>query len=328
MSIVSEFFKAKVKEQTFTSSGTWVHPRPGVEIYGEAIVIGGGGGGGSGALIVNGNSTTIGNFAQGGGGGGGGQMVIRPFVATANVSVTVGAGGGGGAARSRTSTSQYLTGNNGARGGTSIFGDIRAQGGGEGYGGRHYRDISTNIYHTYHNGGATIRPNGQKILGGGHGGIVSITYSTYTPGISGTSVEEVALSKFYRAEQHRSIGFNTGIGNPLAGLSLYGHSGGNPGSGTDTYDIYIPIENPQTGGSGGGGSAGPRGNGANGGARVRRTNNTSGTAGSGGSASGNTGAGGGGGGAFYCTVTNSTACNSGGGGNGGSGVVIVYWFEL
>ncbi len=90
---------------TFSASGYLV---PSVAIAGTALVVGGGGGGGG----------------AGGGGGGAGAGVASSFAVSAgNYSVQVGVGGAGG-----TNTG------NGADGGTSLFRNITAAGGGQGAG--------------------------------------------------------------------------------------------------------------------------------------------------------------------------------------------------
>lgn len=102
-----------LKQQVFTTSGTWVRPT-GVNFV-EVLLVGGGGGGG----------TAYYNTAAAGGGGG--EVVRRVLAVSGNQLVTIGAGGSGGVAG---------TPSNGGGGGTSSFGSLLscAAGGGGGSG--------------------------------------------------------------------------------------------------------------------------------------------------------------------------------------------------
>jgi hypothetical protein len=104
-----------VKQQKFTSSGTYT-PSAGM-VYGIAELVGGGGGGGSAAGTVN-------MIFGGGGGGGGSYSRLRFDAATigASKAVTIGAKGAGGASGS----------NNGAAGGDTSLGSLCIAKGGAG----------------------------------------------------------------------------------------------------------------------------------------------------------------------------------------------------
>jgi hypothetical protein len=103
----------QLREQLFTSSGTWTAPA-GVT-HAQIVVVGGGGGGGG--------ATTTGSGNDGGNGGAGGVAVGNvTVVAGTAYTVTVGTGGAGGAVNT-----------NGTAGGSSSFGALMsATGGGAG----------------------------------------------------------------------------------------------------------------------------------------------------------------------------------------------------
>ena len=128
------------RQQTFTSSGTFVHP----DGYATPRLVrvqawGGGGGGASGSATLYpwGITATASNFwyACGGGGGNSGYYRDVTFYVSANSTVVVGAGGTGGAAVVQTTAAGGQTaGLNGTRGGASTFGGwLNADGGGFGY---------------------------------------------------------------------------------------------------------------------------------------------------------------------------------------------------
>lgn len=132
----------------FTSSTTYRVPTNAQIIFAEGL--GGGGGGGGGARIGSTSTADVGS----GGGGGGAPCVTVMMVVTpgSSLTVTVGAGGSGGAGRTAAGTG---SGSNGAKGGSSRFGNYyfpggRAGGGGtttaQGAGGAGYIDVVQGYY--------------------------------------------------------------------------------------------------------------------------------------------------------------------------------------
>lgn len=310
---------------TFTSTGTWVHPNPGTPVFGRAILIGGGGGGGSGSLGIG----TDRGPTQGGGGGGAGEVVVAPFVATANLTVTIGAGGSGGAGQSSTSTSNvYLDGNNGSNGGTTIFGTIRAAGGGGGLGGKRERansweNFSGLNYYLLHNGGYGYGESGNYELHGGHGGREFDVPSVAAGDIYMAPLIRLSGDRSYSALGKEDFFLNDYFGS--RGMWQWGYNAG-------TISAFTSGSGQTFTAGGGGGAAGPLGAGGNAGARAYSTSNstTPVAGGAGVSAAANSGAGGGGGGGARRTVTqlSGRTTSSGTGGNGGSGYAIIYTRKL
>ena len=109
----------RLRQQVFTSSGTWTNPMygSGQSIVVHVLAVGAGGGGGGG------------NGGYGGCGGGGGAAVYMPVVIPSSVqtvAVTIGTGGAAGASSAGT----------GGNGGASSFGSyVTANGGSGGVGG-------------------------------------------------------------------------------------------------------------------------------------------------------------------------------------------------
>lgn len=141
---------ADVNYQEFTTSGTWVHPEPGVPYHVFFEIVGGGGGGGSGAATVTANSS---GEAGGGQGGSPGAIHYGRTIEAGNVAVVVGAGGSGGAAV--TSASGTNMGNNGTAGGLSAFGMWSAPGG---KGGESWSSLNASHRSHYYNGIAASNP--------------------------------------------------------------------------------------------------------------------------------------------------------------------------
>lgn len=170
---------SQLREQLFTSSGTWTAPS-GVTLA-RVVVIGGGGGGGA--------WNPDGDGADGGRGGFGG-IAIGTFtvVPSTNYTVTVGAGGsGGGGARA-----------NGSSGGTSSFGSVISATGGAG--GTSWGGIGTNGSGS----GGTIRNGNLSYVSSGD------FTGTARSGGSGTGAETWSASTTSGAGQYGGGGFLIG----------------------------------------------------------------------------------------------------------------------
>lgn len=234
----------QLKQETFTSSGTFNVPLD----VSNVIVTGCGGGGGGGA---GGNSTA----AAAGGGAGGSGSYIQQFMSSVtpggSVSITIGAGGSAGVP----GVGAGATGGNGGAGGNSFFGGIAFRGGvggnggnqtGIGTGGAAVGLWSASVRNTISGGGgpnATAGANGESshisvgggqgssggVGGGGGGGGGGAGIDSNTQGNGGAG------------------GFSGGNGGSgLSAVSFGGGGGGGGGAGSGPFD----------GGAGGSGRGG------------------------------------------------------------------------
>jgi hypothetical protein len=259
----------------------------------EVLVVAGGGGGG---------------MDMGGGGGGGGVVYRRNYSAPINapISVTVGAGGAG-------SLGPYGGGQAaGSSGADSIFGNLRAFGGGGG-GSGHYWTVLGAQGQPGGSGGGDSTQYGYGRRGGGASGIPGQGYkgggqswfSQYSAGGGGGAGQRGGGGS-------DSYGGKGGQGflSDINGTSLY-WGGGGGGSG-----YTIRGGDGGLGGGAGGSAYGGYTPGSGGGSALNAGANGVGqNSGNGGNGGANTGGGGGGG-----THWDSD------GGNGGSGIVIVRYF--
>jgi len=255
---------------TTTGAGTWNRPTGVTEV--DVLVVAGGGGGGG---VI-------------GGGGGGGGVVYQTGVdvsSSPTVSVTVGAGGAGG-------TGFNTAGQQGGKGGNSVFGSITATGGGGGgpIGG------NSSCNSTISNGGS----------GGGAAAGLTTCWGTGTSG------------QGYNGGAGAAGGNNSGGGGGATEPGAFGTDSVRSGNGGSGITSDILGYSGTFGGGGGGGTRsgfGVAGSGGAGGGGAGTTTTTLATAGT-----VNTGGGGGGGG-----YNGDTAGQVGG--NGGSGIVIVRYLE-
>jgi len=275
-----------------SSSGNFTWNKPtGAQVV-EVFAISGGGGGGSGARQLQ----SVGRWGGGGGGGSGAIFFkIAASLLGSSETVTVGAGGSGGAAVTTDSTN----GNNGTKGGDSVFGPITARGG------------------NFGSGGTTST---------GTGGSASLNYfwlsPSSVPSQSGGNAPSAAASlalQYYAASSGGGGGASRGAGVALPS------AGGNGGSKLASTSVSSGLTTAIAGGAGGiGGTSTPATAGIDGGywgstgggGGYYRPNTT----GDAGGAGGWPGGGGGGGG---CS---DDGYDSGAGGAGGNGLVIVITY--
>ena len=125
------------RQQTFTSSGIFIHP----DGYSTPRLIrvqawGAGGGGAAGSQKCNPygqvGTASYYHFAPGGSGGNSGYYRDITFYISGNQTVVVGAGGAGGAANAAINSAGEAAGNAGTRGGSTTFGTWCVAAGGQG----------------------------------------------------------------------------------------------------------------------------------------------------------------------------------------------------
>jgi hypothetical protein len=259
---------------TFTGSGTFAVTNPGTV---QVLVVAGGGGGGS------------------GGGGGGGVIYSNAYpVIVSNYTVTVGAGGTAGNGNHYVSPSNPNGAVAGGNGGDSVWGSLKAFGGGGG----NMTDVATGIGGGSGGGGGAwgsgttsggSATNGQGNSGGGNGGYSgSYPTSGFPAGGGGGAGAQGGTAT------SSSVAGNGGDGIASAISCVTNYYGGGGGGG------YFCHGTLTSGGKGGGGRGGD-------GPDAPGVNGEAGDA--------NTGGGGGGSGEEHV------------GGTGGSGIVIVRYFS-
>lgn len=326
--------------QLFTSSGTFTLPsgysatNP---LFVDVVVVGGGGGGGGGQ----------GNSQGGGGGGSGCGFYYEQIPVYANTTVTIGTGGTGG-------TGQPSSGaTSGTNGGSSLFGDLQAPGGGFGTDG----GASTTTYGaslwtgTFYNSAVYLSVSSKaagfaRVGAGGPGGSAGANgegaTAAHIAGIFGGIASSNAINNsggtyetipFYSQNMAHSQGAVDGgagysstqsgflFANPGEGLNMSASLPSNAAAiGSAMYGFigkkwWVP-------GGGGGGHTGASGYGGSAGTKTTPGKSGGNTGGSytGQAATANTGGGGGGGG------SSSGGTTGGNGGAGGSGYVLVTYY--
>jgi hypothetical protein len=247
--------------QTYSTAGTYTWTCPSNVKQVVVTVVGGGGGGGGGSKGDEDAYSTSGKCASGASGGSGGSgcciTALHPVTPGTGYTVVVGAGGAGGAISGLSSTTDYVYAGNGANGGYSRFGDVRAAGGLGGKGaacGIVYGNTSFTIYSS--KGGTKGGAAGRNVYTG-----VTLFYgggAAGTDGVAGPSGTSSYAYENYDVKYPPGTSRSGAGGYHNAGSGGASGNGGGPGTGT-WFDETKQAENDAKAKNASAGSAGKAG---------------------------------------------------------------------